>query len=208
MEEHQYIVNPFADIICTVCQYAVKVNTSSTLFAALYQHERRNKNHPVPHNEDKRKVIAIQLHTMMKEVVMNVWSLINEDITLAKDHLLQYLSIPPESFTFCKICNILVKDRHYHKQRQHSTSCQEVKMGYKIVNWEKNDPKIVPFPINVEDQSIFGAMFQAELSQLLAESSLSVVPGIDRGTATNSRTTNVQIYDNQPVSNFHLILEE
>ena len=52
MEDHPYIVNPFADIICTVCKYAVKVNTGTTLFIALYDQERRNKNHPFPHDED------------------------------------------------------------------------------------------------------------------------------------------------------------
>ena len=52
MEEHPYIVNPFADIICTVCKYAVKVNTGTTLFIALYDHERRNKNQTFPHYED------------------------------------------------------------------------------------------------------------------------------------------------------------
>ena len=88
MEVHTYIVNPFADIICTTCQYVVKVNTSCTLFAALYQHERRNRNHPFPHDEDKRKVIAAQLQSQMKEVVMNVWSLLNEDINLANDRIL------------------------------------------------------------------------------------------------------------------------
>ena len=215
MEVHTYIVNPFADIICTTCQYVVKVNTSCTLFAALYQHERRNRNHPFPHDEDKRKVIAAQLQSQMKEVVMNVWSLFNEDINLANDHLLQYLSIPPAPFMYCKISEVLVKDRHYHKRGEHSLSCQQEKMGYKILNWEKKDPGIVLFPLNIHNQSIFGALFQAELSRLSSESSLAAVPGIVRGTAVNystpinyHRATNDQVDNNLVGSDFHLILEE
>ena len=77
-----------------------------------------------------------------------------------------------------------------------------MKLGYKIVNWEKNDPGIVPFPVNIEDQSKFGDMFLAEWSRLLLANN-TIVPVAVRGTVTND-----QIDDNQPVSNFHLILEE
>ena len=174
MEEHSYIVNPFADIICTICQYTVKVNTS--IFIAINQHERKNGNHPIPYNENKRKAIAVELNRTLKEVALRIWSLCNEDNTLANEYLQQYLSQPAISFMYCAACEVLVKDKMVHKRNKHFTSCKEAKLGYKILNWEKNDPKIVPFPINVEDRSIFGAMFQAELSQLLAKSSLAVVP--------------------------------
>ena len=159
--EHSYIINPFADVICTICQYVVKVK-STTLYVALNRHERQNANHPTPHGEDERKAIVTQLQHQIKEVSLSLWNLCINDTALANEFLLQYLSLPPEQYMFCNICEVLVKDRHHHKRGQHSTSCLEVKMGYKILNWEKKDPNIVPFPINIDDQSIFGDMFRVE----------------------------------------------
>ena len=126
--EHSYIVNPFADVICTICQYVVKVNITRTLFVALHEHERKNGNHPVPHDEVQRKVIATQLTAQLKQVTLCVRSLHNDDITLANEYLLQYLSHPAEPFMFCTIYEVLVKDWKIRKMRnKHFTSCNEAK---------------------------------------------------------------------------------
>jgi hypothetical protein len=197
---HSYIINQFAGIICTICQYVVCVKSS--LFSAINQHERKNASHPINHTPEQCQTIVKLLQEQMEHTVLNLWNRHNESTELARTDLMEYLISPAKNFHFCMLCNALVHNPRIHKRNKHFTSCREEMLGYQIQNFTENDPKIIPESFSLNNQTLFCDMFQVEWTKLVASNSLVIANANSPET-----TTVVQVVNNLAANSFQAILE-
>ena len=62
-----YEANPFAGVICKICQYPIRMKHN--LFVDIHLHERRNRNHFIASSPDQRKLFSAALQQQIADVV-------------------------------------------------------------------------------------------------------------------------------------------
>jgi hypothetical protein len=177
---HPYRVNPFCGVICSVCQYTlIPSRKKSFSITDVLNHERRNDKHSRKSTKDERVAIVDQMLREMNEIAVYICNLRKDNEEAAIEELYKYLCLPQVTLPFCSQCQSIVAKPCNHKGGKHWEYCTEQRSGYIIKDWERNDPGFVPYPLKIDDVSVFCPTFQ----RYYEEASLS--------TTTNN--TNVDI---------------
>ena len=136
MDEHPYIVNPFAGIICKSCNYGIKCKLFSE--EDIYRHETGNKNHKATVGlRERRVVIADQMRRHTQEIAETIANLTITDEVLARAELSKYLCVPSKMYTYCSECQQIIAKKNNHMNRTHLKYCKSTVQGFTLNYWEK-----------------------------------------------------------------------
>ena len=134
-------------IVCDTCHYPVTSGNNNN--KAIYWHEYNNKSHPIKAAKNVRHEVANAFEKFTEKIAHEfVNELPNHDA--ARGIILGYIA-PVHSYPYCSMCKILVHDARSHKNRAHTTYCQEIKDGYASKYWSEKNPKIIQVGFDIAD---------------------------------------------------------
>lgn len=189
-----YVYNLFAGIICTKCKCAV--NLVENIIRSLYLHELSAFHHPDVTTLSEKQEIAAAYEGHMKEMAVFVRTN-RQNVHTVRNELSVFLNEKECCYFKCNFCDRLVSNRKNHFGGRHFLMCVDTQRGRIVQGCERNDPRVVPSPIPMDDLSIFCAKFRKFYHSEESDDLEQVAQGL---TVTNESTVVVQPTPNQEAS--------
>jgi hypothetical protein len=180
-----YLHCPLGGVVCTICHYAINFSLNESMIKAIKRHERTSKNHKITKTTPEEvEAIVFEFDDYNKNIAGMLHELREKEVNRAVEYLKPLLDME-KKYDFCRECNVLVKDKENHHNRQHSKYCNEQHIGLISKFWTSNNPKIYNCNISLVENIDQGIFCQ------------SVVKAIDN--------VPININGNDPISNNHAL---